>query len=252
MFTHAICRKPGLNFSHGLTTVQGGKPDYAKMMMQHDAYVDALRKLGLRVEVLEPLAEFPDGYFVEDAAIVTAELAVVTRPGAKARRGEAAAMEPVLAAHRPLARIEAPGKLDGGDVLLIGRHALIGISERSNPEGAEQLGEILQRHGYTWSAVPVAEGLHFKSSVNWVGGDDLLVTEDFAGLDELSRYRQILVDPSETYAANVLWINGTLLVPSGYPKTRRKLESLGLPILALDTSEARLMDGGLTCMSLRF
>jgi dimethylargininase len=252
MFTRAICRKPGLNFSHGITTVKGGKPDYAKMMTQHDAYVDALKKLGLQVEVLEPLGEFPDAYFVEDAAIVTPELAIITRPGAKARRGEAAAMEPVLVKYRPLARIEAPGKLDGGDVLLIERHALIGVSERSNPEGAEQLGEILEDHGFTWTAVPVAEGLHFKSSVNWVGGRNLLVTEDFAGMDELEGFRQIVVDPTESYAANVLWINGTLIVPAGYPGTRKKLEVLGLPILELDTSEARQMDGGLTCMSLRF
>lgn len=252
MFTRAICRKPGLNFSHGLTTVQGGKPDYARMMAQHDAYVDTLQKLGLQVEVLEPLGEFPDAYFVEDAAIMTAEVAIVTRPGAKARRGEAAAMEPTLAKHRPLARIEAPGKLDGGDVLIIGRHALIGISERSNPEGASMLGEILEERGYTWTAVPVAEGLHFKSSVNWLGGKNLIVTEDFAGMDELEDFRQIVVDPAETYAANVLWINGTLIVPAGFPKTRKKLEALGLPILSLDTSEARLMDGGLTCMSLRF
>jgi dimethylargininase len=252
MFTRAICRKPGLNFSHGLTTVQGGKPDYAKMMTQHDAYVDALKKLGLQMEVLEPLGEFPDAYFVEDAAIVLPEVAVITRPGAKARRGEAAAMEPVLAKHRPIARIEAPGKLDGGDVLVIDRHVLIGVSERSNPEGAEQLGEILEDHGYTWAAVPVAEGLHFKSSVNWVGAKNLLVTEDFAGMDELEGFRQIVVDPSETYAANVLWINGTLLAPKGFPRTRKQLEALGLPIVELDTSEARLMDGGLTCMSLRF
>jgi dimethylargininase len=169
MFTRAICRKPSLNFSHGLTTVQGGQPDYAKMVTQHDAYVDTLKKLGLQVEVLEPLGAFPDAYFVEDAAIVTAEVAILTRPGAKARRGETAAIEPALAKHRPLAHIEAPGKLDGGDVLIIGRHALIGVSERSNPEGAEQLGELLEDHGYTWAAVPVAEGLHFKSSVNWGG-----------------------------------------------------------------------------------
>ena len=252
MFTRAICRKPGLNFSHGLTTVQDGKPDYAKMMAQHDAYVEALKSLGLQVEMLEPLGDFPDAYFVEDAAIMTAEVAIVTRPGAKARRGEAAAMEPVLAKYRPLAHIQAPGRLDGGDVLIIGRHALIGVSERSNPEGAEQLGEILEDHGYTWSAVPVAEGLHFKSSVNWVGGKNLIITEDFAGMDELEDFHQIVVDPEETYAANVLWINGTLLMPVGYPKTRKQLAALGLPIVELDTSEARQMDGGLTCMSLRF
>lgn len=252
MFTHAICRKPGLNFSHGLTTVPSAKTEYALMLLQHDAYVDALKLLGLQVEVLEPLGEFPDAYFVEDAAIMTAEVAIVTRPGAKSRRGEAAAIEPVIVKHRPVARIEAPGKLDGGDVLFVGRHVLIGVSERSNPEGAEQLGEILEDHGYTWTAVPVAEGLHFKSSVNWVGGKNLLVTEDFAGMDELSAYRQIVVDPAEAYSANVLWINGTLLVPMGYPVTRKKLEALGLPIVELDTSEARKMDGGLTCMSLRF
>lgn len=252
MFSHAICRQPGPDFALGLTTAALGKPDYALMLEQHGAYVQALRDQGLSVEVLEPLEGFPDACFVEDAAIITDEVAVVTRPGAHSRRGEERALAPVLAKHRPLAHIQAPGTLDGGDVLIVGRSVFIGLSERTNPEGAEQLGEIFAAHGYKWDAVPLATGLHLKSSLSWLGGNTLLVGEDFADLDELKDFQRIVVYGDEAYACNTLWINGTLLTPKGFPKTLAKLKSLGRPILELDTSEARKMDGGLTCLSLRF
>jgi dimethylargininase len=252
MFTRAICRKPGPDFAQGITTSGLGPPDPARMLAQHGAYVDALRGLGLEVDLLEPLPGFPDAHFVEDAAVVTAAVAIVTRPGAPARRGEETALAPSLARHRSLARIEAPGTLDGGDVLIVDRRVLVGLSARTNPEGAAQLGRILQPFGFTTTPVPVGAGLHFKSGVNSLGGDVLLVSEDFAHREELASYRRIVVSTEETYAANTLWVNGTLLVPAGFPRTRAQLAALGLPVLELDTSEARKMDGGLTCLSLRF
>ncbi|HEX7974082.1 MAG TPA: arginine deiminase-related protein [Anaerolineales bacterium] len=252
LYTHAIVRRPGKDFARGITTARLGKPRYNRMLAQHKAYIQALRSLGLEVDVLESLPDFPDAYFVEDVAVVTPEIAVVTRPGAAARRDEADAIVPALARYRPTLRIQPPGTVEGGDVLMAGRHFFIGVSERTNREGAAQLGDILVEYGYTWTPVPLAAGLHLKSSATAVGPETLLIGADFAGLAEFKSYEHILVDPDEAYAANTLWLNGSLLFPHGFPKTRQKLEALGLPIIDLDTSEARKMDGGLTCMSLRF
>ena len=128
----------------------------------------------------------------------------------------------------------------------------VGISARTNPDGARALGAVLERHGFTWSPVPVGAGLHLKSSVSWAGEDVLILTGAFRRRPEFAGYRHIVVDPDEAYAANCLWLDGRLLMPAGYPKLRARLAFLGLPIRELDTSEARKMDGGLTCMSLRF
>ena len=252
MYTRAITRKPGPDFAQGITGADLGAPDFQRMLEQHAAYVALLRTLGLEVEVLPALPGHPDAYYVEDVAVVTPQVAVITRPGALARRGEIEAMEPVLARHRPTVRLPAPGTLDGGDVLIVDSHAFIGVSARTNAEGARFLGEALARHGCTWEAIPVAEGLHLKCGVTWVGGDTLLLDRALQDRPEFSRFRRLVVAPEEAYAANTLWINGQLILPSGYPRTREQLERLGLPLHELDTSEARKMDGGLTCLSLRF
>jgi dimethylargininase len=254
MFSTAITRKPGENFAQGITTAEValGKPSYARMLAQHAAYIEALKEVGLRVIELEALPDYPDAHFVEDVAVVTPDVAVISNPGAVARNGEQRHIEPVLAQYREIARIQPPGKLDGGDVLMVGKHFFIGISERTNPLGVAQLGEILERYGNTWISVPVGAGLHLKSSVNWVGGKALLIGAALAGKPEFEGYDQIQVDPAEEYACNTLWVNDTLLTPKGFPKTRELLRTLGLPVIELETSEAQKMDGGLTCMSLRF
>jgi dimethylargininase len=195
---------------------------------------------------------FPDGHFVEDPAVVVPEVAVVARPGADARRGEAEAIAPALSRFKPLVEIKAPGTLDGGDVLVVGKRVFIGLSERTNEHGAAQLARLLAPHGYTSALVPVGAGLHLKSSVNYVGKNTLLLSEGFAERPEFAGFERLVVDPHEEYACNTLWINDRLLVPDGYPGTRALLAPLGLEIIALETSEVRKMDGGLTCMSLRF
>lgn len=252
MFTRAITRKPGYDFANGITTNDLETPDYDAMWAQHVIYVNVLRSLGLLVLELDALPGYPDAYFVEDVAVVTPKVAVISRPGAPSRRGEEAAMELVLAKYRPIARIKPPGTLDGGDVLIVDKQVFVGLSERTNEAGAEQLAQILAKYGYACTAVPLAAGLHFKSSVNHVGGQTLLVTADFAGQPELDGYGQIVVPEGEEAAANVLWVNGRLLIPMGYRQTRQKLLDWGANILELDVSEAAKMDGGLTCMSLRF
>jgi dimethylargininase len=252
MFSHAIVRKPGIDFAGGITTSNLGNPDYSSMLQQHTAYTQTLQRLGLHVDILEPLPGFPDAYFVEDPAVVLPDVAVLTFPGAKARQGEQDAMEAILSLNLPVERINPPGTLDGGDVMMVDEHFYIGISKRTNSEGAAQLGRILEKCGYVWHTVPVEAGLHLKSSVNYVGNGTLLVTSEFIGRPEFKPYRKVLIDADESYASNTLWINDTLLTPRGFPKTLTKLEKLGLPIIELEMSEARKMDGGLSCMSLRF
>ena len=253
MFSHAIARKPCENFARGLTTTVSSEPAaYGLMLKQHEAYLAALSAAGLEVIVLDPQPDYPDAHFVEDTAVVTAEVAVITIPGAVARRGEEESIIPVLAGFRKIERIQAPGTVDGGDVLQVGNHFFIGISHRTNPAGAEQLGRILQRYGHTWTTVAVGAGLHFKSSVNYVGKKTLLVTPDFAAKEQLQGYDHLVLERAETYAANTLLVNEHLLIPAGYPQTCRQLETLGLNMIELEVSEVRKMDGGLTCMSLRF
>jgi len=251
VLTRAILRRPGPDFATGLTTAGFGEPDPLRMLAQHAAYASALRALGLEVEVLDPLPGFPDAYFIEDVAVVVPELAVVARPGAASRRGEADAIVPVLARYRELARLEHPATLDGGDVLVAGRTIFIGLSARTNEVGAEQLARLLEPRGYRSRTVPVATGLHLKSSVSWLGAETLLVSERFADLPELRAFRRIVVDETEEPACNTLLVNGTVLTPAGFPRARRQLDETGLPVVELELTEARKMDGGITCMSLR-
>ncbi|MFZ0545451.1 MAG: arginine deiminase family protein, partial [Candidatus Promineifilaceae bacterium] len=256
-FTIAIVRQPAPTFADGLTTADLGQPDYSLMCRQHQSYIEALQSLGLEVVVFDPLPDYPDGHFVEDTAVITPELVVITRPGAPSRRGETAAMEPILSQYCPLACIDPPGFLEGGDVLLVEKHLFIGLSERTNQAGAAQLGRFLEPHGYTWSTVAVGEGLHLKSSLNYIGDNTLLVTADFAAGPaftadpHFAHYNTIIVETAESYAANTLLINDTLIMPSGFPKLKASLVKLGRPIIELDMSESQKMDGGLTCLSLR-
>jgi dimethylargininase len=251
-FTYAISRIPAKTFDRGMTTANLGAPNYKTVLKQHHAYVQTLKSIGLKVVELDPLPDFPDAHFVEDTAVVTPEVAIITNPGAKSRQGEEKTISGVLEQYRRIECIHAPGTLDGGDVLMIGNHFLIGISERTNQRGADQLGHILSAHGKTHTPIVVGAGLHLKSSINTVGRKSVLVTPNFAKHEALQAYDKIIVDPEESYAANTLWTNDHLLVPKGFPKTRIKLEALGLPIIELDVSEMRKMDGGLTCLSLRF
>jgi len=251
-FTHALVRTPGPNFAAGITTVALGAPNYAVVLAQHAAYVTTLQALGLTVVTLDPLPAHPDAYFVEDTAVIAPEVAVIANMGAPARQGEEQAMASVLAGYRQLAYIALPGTFDGGDVLVVGNHCMIGLSERTNALGAQQLGETLARYGYRWDAIPVGAGLHFKSSVNYVGRNTLLIDQAFVDHPAFTGYEKLIIDTDEVYAANTLFANDHLLMPAGFPKTKQKLSALGYPLIELATSEMRKMDGGLTCLSLRF
>jgi dimethylargininase len=252
MYTHAITRLPGNNFADGITTSTLGRPSYHLILRQHQVYRQALQASGLEVLVLPAEPAYPDAYFVEDPAIVTPRIAVITHPGALSRQGEQLTLEPVLLQYRPVVHIDSPGTVEGGDILMVGNHFFIGLSDRTNIEGAAQLAQLLTTAGHSSEPIPVASGLHLKSSVNYVGNNTLLLTQALADHPAFSEYKKIVLDPDEEYAANTLWVNDTLLTPRGFPEARAKLSQLGMRILELDVSEVQKMDGGLTCMSLRF
>lgn len=252
-FTQAIARKPGPDFARGVTGIAWDKPpDYRKICRQHDAYIEALAARGLDVHVLAPEPDFPDSYFVEDVAVMLPETALITRPGDLSRRREPETITRILARHKPLEYIVAPGRLDGGDVMQVEGHFYIGLSQRTNKKGAQQLGQAAERQGFTWSTIAVPEALHLKTGVNYLGKNCLLMFEAYDRLPEFGRFNRIIVEKDEISAANTLLINDTLLTPEGCPKTLRKLKTLGMPITQLDMSEVIKMDGGLSCLSLRF
>ena len=205
MFSNAIVRRPGPEFSRGITTAGLGVPDYELALEQHARYCEALRTCGLELAVLEPDRDHPDCPFVEDTAVVTGKVAVIARPGAESRRGEETAVAELLSAHRPLERIEPPGTLDGGDVLRMEKRFFIGLSGRTNYEGARQLVSILDRRGYAVTVIPAGEMLHLKSGVNDAGGGALAVTGGFSRLGAFSGFDLVRVPEEEAYAANCLY-----------------------------------------------
>ena len=253
MFKHAIVRKPCPEMVHGLSSASLGQPDYDLAMAQHGLYVEALRACGLEVKVLEADPKFPDSTFVEDVALCTPSCAILTNPGAQSRNGEKVAMKAVLEIYyKQLESIQSPGTLDAGDVMMVGKHFYIGVSQRTNEAGADQLIRILERYGMSASAVPLFEMLHLKSGLSYLEQNHLLISGEFINHPAFLSFRRIEVDPDESYAANSLWVNNRVLVPAGFPKTKEKIEQAGYRTIVVDVSEFRKLDGGLSCLSLRF
>ena len=261
MFRNAIVRVPGSNFAEGLTTVDFGVPEYATVLEQWEVYCAALENCGLILTRLDADLRHPDSTFVEDAAVVTPHGAMLTRPGAASRMGEVEAIAPVVRGFYPeAAQIGAPGTLDGGDICEAGRHFFLGLSHRTNEEGARQLAVHLAREGYTSSCVDVrgmTSILHLKSGISYVGpgpaGEEtLVVMEEMADWPEFAAYDLLRVSPEESYAANCVRVNDRVLVAAGHPRMTEELARRGYDPLVLEMSEFRKMDGGLSCLSLRF
>jgi dimethylargininase len=253
MFKYAIVRTPCPEMIHGITSSSQGKPDYVLALDQHKHYIHALRSLGLEVTVLEPDSRFPDSTFVEDVALCTAGLSVITNPGAASRKGEQADMESILGSfYDSVEHIKAPGTLEAGDVMMADRHFYIGISDRTNHAGADQLIHILKKYRMTGEKIEIKRLLHLKSGMSYLEDDNLLVQNGLSDHPAFKKFRKIKVGTDEDYAANSLWVNGTVLVPSGFPITRYNIEKAGYPAISLDVSEFEKLDGGLSCLSLRF
>ena len=256
MLTRAIVRPPGASFPAGITTAGLGAPDLALALAQHEAYTVALESCGLAVTRLPSDERFPDSTFVEDTAVLLPRLAVLTRPGAPTREGEVEAIRPAVEAAFPrVARIEPPGTVDGGDVCEAGDTLLVGISDRTNEQGARQLARLAEGEGLTAVLVDVRgiPGLlHLKSGLGFAGGRRLVAVGVLASRPELTGFSVVGVDAEEEYAANCVLVNGRVLVAAGYPRLLARLAGLGLSPLPVEMSEFRKMDGGPSCLSLRW
>ena len=255
-FTHAIARLPARSFSQGLTSSNEGEPSFEKALDQHAAYCEALRSCGLTVEVLGPSLEYPDSTFVEDTAILAERVTIITRPGAASRLGEIELIRKTVQSYRAdVMQISAPGSVDGGDICQADEHFFIGLSARTDDEGARQLGAILRAHGYTSSTVDIrgqSRLLHLKSGIAYLGNSRLVIAPELSAVPEFQAFELIEVPSAELYAANCVHINDHVLIAAGYPQTAKAVDSRGLASLILDVSEFRKMDGGLSCLSLRF
>ena len=204
--------------------------------------------------MLPPSPDYPDSCFVEDDAALTRKCAIITNPGAPTRKGEIEAMIPVIQQFYPEDKIEyihAPGTLEGGDVMMVGDHFFVGSSARTNEEGIRQFIAILEKYGLTGSEVPLEKVLHLKTGVNYLENNNLLVCGEFIDKPDFDGFQKIVI-PEEAYAANCIWMNGTVLVPEGYPAVEELVRSAGYDVLLVDTSQFRKIDGGLRCLSLWF
>ncbi len=251
-YTTAITRLPAATLADGLTTARLGRPDIQLAREQHRQYCLTLERLGLDLIVLEALDEFPDAHFIEDVAIVWPEFAIITRPGAASRCDEIIHIRSTVEQYREIYAIAPPGTVDGGDVLVIDQQVFVGISTRTNQAGYEQVKAIVEIQGYCCTAVPLATGLHLKSSVNYMGGNGILVTAALADDAAWATFDRTVVPLGEEYAANTLLINEYLLTPDGFPGTLDLIAQTNRSIITLPMSEMMKMDGGLTCLSLRF
>ncbi len=253
MFTNAIVRKPGKSLINGLSSADLGKPDFSVALKQHAIYIEALRACGLDVLVLDADEAYPDSTFVEDTALLTSECAIIMRPGALSRRGEVDSMQAVIQKYYPsVKRVTAPGTVEAGDIMMVENDFYIGLSERTNRDGAQQVVDFLSKVGYRGQIVPVGDMLHFKSGIAFLEDNTFVAVSQGIDLSPFQGNKIIFVDTDESYAANCLWVNGTVLVAKGFPNTLERIQAAGYPTIELEMSEFRKLDGGLSCLSLRF
>lgn len=253
MFTRATVRRPGGSFTDGLTSANLGKSSLSRALEQHDAYIAALEQCGLDVTVLPADERYPDATFIEDTAVLTPRVAIITNPGAASRNGEKSITRPVVKEFYPeVAEIEPPGTLDGGDVLAVNNHLYIGLTARTNKQGAAQLIEVLEMNGYSGSTVSLNSFLHLKTGVAWIGAQELIAAGELIDHPAFHAFNITPVLPEETYAANCIRINEHILMPAGFPGVRDVLTRKSHPLIEVEMSEFQKMDGGLSCLSLRF
>ncbi len=249
----AITRTVSPAMSHcELTHIAREVIDLERADQQHRQYEMQLVGAGCDIIRLPCEPALPDSVFVEDAAVILDEAAVMTRPGAESRRGEVRSVAGALGTHRPLLYIEAPGTLDGGDVVRAGRTLYVGAGYRSNAEGVAQLRRLLMPYDYRVIAVPFSGCLHLKSAVTWIAEQTLLINSQWVGQSHFEGYECIEVDPSEPAGANALAVNGELVYPRAFPETAQKLERRNFRLRLVDISEFAKAEGGVTCCSLIF
>lgn len=253
-FTRAIVRRPAASIIDGLRAVDTGTPDLILMEQHHSDYVTALRSTGAIVMELPVLHAYPDSVFVEDTALCLPRGAIVMRPGAPTRLGEAGEMAPHLAAlYTNVAHVVAPGRIEGGDILVTEREVLIGTSARTNAAGIAELTTLVAPWGHTVREVATPPGvLHFKTDCSLLDGDTILSTKRLAVSGCFDGYRVIHTAPGEEAAANSIRFNDVVIMPAGFPGTKAAIQAAGYAVVEIGNSECAKLDGGMSCLSLRF
>lgn len=254
-FTHAITRRPSASITGGLRAVDTGTPDLARMQAHHDAYIAALKATGATVIDLPPLDAFPDSVFVEDTALCLPQGAVILRPGAPSRLGEAAEMAPHLRAlYRRVVEISGTDSfIEGGDILVTETEILVGRSARTNAAGIAALTRLVTPWGHSVREVLTPPGvLHFKTDCSLLDADTILSTKRLSASGCFADYHVLDVPDDEEAAANTIRFNDVVLMPAGFPKTRETLGKAGFQVREIGNSECAKLDGGMSCLSLRF
>ncbi len=253
-FSHALCRTPSRSIIDGLRAVDVGTPSLDLFQQHHTDYVAALRSTGADVTVLDAIEGFPDSVFIEDAALCFQEGAVIMRPGAPTRLGEAAALAPTLRDfYEEIVTIEAPGFIEGGDILTTEREILVGTSARTDDAGVEELRRLVDRWGYKVRVVNTPPGvLHFKTDCSLLDEETILSTKRLSASGCFEDYKVIHTAEDEEACANLIRFNSLIVMPAGFPKTAEKLVGAGYNVKEIGNTEAAKLDGGMSCLSLRF
>lgn len=249
--TIAITRQISSRFNEcEITHIERTPIDLNIARAQHNGYVRALKAAGCEVVELPEERDLPDSVFVEDIAFILPEAAVITRPGADSRKPETESIIRALSPYRELLHVTAPATVDGGDVLVLGKAIFVGLSTRSNSAAIEQLQKLLDPHGYKVTGAEMTDCLHLKTAVTKVDDKTLLINTGWVSPAYFTGYELIEVDPSEPFAANCLPVNGSIIFPTAFPKTRAKLEARGYKVLSVAVDELAKAEGAVTCCSL--
>jgi len=250
---YAITREVSRNLTEcALTFLDRDVIDIERACAQHQSYERCLQELGLQLICLSPEPAMPDSVFVEDTAVVLDEIAVKTRPALDSRRREVNSVASVLSQHRALLSIEEPGTLEGGDVIRIGRILYVGLSGRTNEEGARQLAELVRPRGYEVRTVPVPRCLHLKTAATYVGRNTLLANREWVDTSLFADVKVVAAADGEDEAGNAMQVDGHLLMPAAFPRTRARLEAEGFQVATVDVSELQKAEAGVTCCSILF
>jgi len=238
MFRRAIVRTSGESMIHGLSTSDLGIPDYKKALIQHANYIEALKECGLEVKVLGQDEQFPDSTFVEDVALLTKHCAIITNPGASSRKGETTSIKELLKGfYENIEEVLPPGTVEGGDIMMVGSHFYIGISERTNENGAEQVIRFLEKYGLSGSKIRLEKTLHLKTGVAYLEHNTIVACGEFLVKEEFLNFNILEIPEEESYAANCIWINDKVILPKGYPIAREIIKDAGYPIVEVDVSD---------------
>jgi len=253
-FVHAITRKPAASITDGLRAIDTGSPDLARMLAAHDAYVATLRDTGAEVIELPALPAYPDSVFVEDTALCLAQGAILMRPGAPTRAGEVAQIAPALRdIYTDVREIKGPGTIEGGDILVTAREILVGLSDRTDQAGVDALAALVSDWGYHVRTILIPpDVLHFKTDCSLLDQDTILSTQRLAASGCFADYNVIYTAPDEEAAANAIRFNQFVIMAAGFPNTAKRLRDSGYEVREIDNTQCAKLDGGMSCLSLRF